>query len=275
MTRPARPKATWMAAVLLLAAASVRAAEAPAPAPEPTPPSGRVETEDRDKDGRKETTIYYTGSTIRRVEVDKNGDGQMDQWVDFAAGKRSKGEADADYDGRVDSWYVYSRQGALRFAMKDTNGDGTPDDYKILVKGRELVLRELDTNHDGKIDKRRMMKWGMIRSIPGQPAIPGYVNILREEDLDFDGIIDNYRERTEKGEKPRPSRLGKPIKTEPTLPMAEEPEPAPATGQKASAPGGSSLDPSSGKRKPGEAAGGRWKSTAQLVDEMNERYELE
>lgn len=91
----------------------------------------------------------------------------------------------------------------------DTNGDGKPDKFYTFLKGRMLVLREYDRNFDGKIDRRALAEWGTIRYGPGQPPMPGYLNLWSEEDNDFDGKIDVYKERGNKN--PPRDRIGKPI----------------------------------------------------------------
>ena len=109
---------------------------------------------------------------------------------------------------------------------KDTNGDGKPDRFSLFVKGRELVLREADRNFDGKIDRRALQRWNgdkkirtfinnRVSSIP----TPGYENVWVEEDNDYDGKVDVYKE---KGKKDAGNdRVGKPIDTRPTRPKAE------------------------------------------------------
>ncbi|MBI4352695.1 MAG: hypothetical protein HY593_02090, partial [Candidatus Omnitrophica bacterium] len=99
----------------------------------------------------------------------------------------------------------YTETGTLEGTARDTNGDGKPDQFKKLVKGRELVLKEYDRNFDGKIDKRVLAQWDVIRTQPGAPGIPGYRNVQREEDNDFDGKIDAYRE---KGVKDSTAKIG-------------------------------------------------------------------
>ncbi|MBI4432552.1 MAG: hypothetical protein HY592_03615 [Candidatus Omnitrophica bacterium] len=88
---------------------------------------------------------------------------------------------------------------------KDANNDGKPDSFKTFLKGRNLILREEDTNFDGKIDKRRLTQWDpdkklqifMNNRMQSTPN-PGYVTLWREEDTDFDGKMDFRKERGKK-----------------------------------------------------------------------------
>ncbi len=121
--------------------------------------------------------------------------------------------ADVDKDGKIDRWLQYDEKGAMKRDALDTNKDGKPDYWREFVKGRALIIREKDKNLDGKADYRSMDEWQIrkIPTVPGQPAIqiPGYVSLWREEDTDFDGKIDVYKERGNAGLKK--NRIGQPI----------------------------------------------------------------
>ncbi len=95
-----------------------------------------------------------------------------------------------------------------KITAKDTNGDGKPDQFKQFLKGRSLVLHEYDRNFDGKIDMRKLSEWAMIRPVPGESPLPGYRTVRREEDNDFDGIVDVYYDRNDKDSR---LRVGKKI----------------------------------------------------------------
>ena len=128
----------------------------------------------------------------------------------FAKGKKEKIE-DTDHNGKPDAWSKYDSCGQLKTKAKDTNGDGKPNQFIEFIKGRNLILKESDRNFDGKIDKRSLQEWGERRLVPGQPPIPGYVSLWTEEDNNFDGIVDVYKERHTST--PKESRAGKPIDT--------------------------------------------------------------
>ncbi len=99
---------------------------------------------------------------------------------------------------------------------KDTNHDGKPDRFTLFLKGRNLILREVDTNFDGKIDQRSLMEWDPNKKITvmtnrvEQIPNPGYSVIWMEEDRNFDGKIDAYREKGKK-EDPTSSKIGQPM----------------------------------------------------------------
>ena len=124
---------------------------------------------------------------------------------------------DADKDGKTDTWKYYDPQGHLSKSAHDSNGDGKPDQFKEMLKSRNLVLREYDRNFDAKIDKRSLVQWNPNKKVPSGMVnnrlqylnIPGYDTLWTEEDNDFDGKVDAYREHGNKN--PSTERIGKPI----------------------------------------------------------------
>ena len=184
----------------------------------------RIESADMDKDGKKETQFVYEGSKIVRELLDKNDDGKPDTTIQYQNGKRHHGEGASKFDGKIDTWYLYGVTGALRQIIKDSNGDNKPDEFFALLKGRNVMLREYDKNYDGRIDKRQLVEWSPNRlNIPGQAPIPGYVPLWTEEDKDFDGKIDAYREKGNK--EAAAAKIGKPIASQPA-PLPDETQPA-------------------------------------------------
>ena len=175
--------------------------------------------EDSDNDGRKETQVLYAEndkSIITKKVSDMNGDGRPDRTVDYKDGKPSTGEADANLDGKIDSWMRYDKGGKLAHAAKDTDGDGQPDQYRQMLKGRNLVLKTYDRNQDRRADKRSLLLWKEDKSIPvydgskmEKISVPGYVALWTEEDNNFDGKIDAYREKGD--DAPSKKKIGQPI----------------------------------------------------------------
>jgi hypothetical protein len=156
-----------------------------------------------------------------------------------AGGARAAEEVKKDEPG---VWKERNSNGKVARISRDTNDDGKPDYHQLLLQGRMLILREYDTNFDGKIDRRRLVEWATIKYGPGLPETPGYKNIWREEDTNFDGVTDVF---TEKGKQGVSDKIGKPMDT--------------------------TLTPI-----PGEG-GGEGKSSAgaqRLVDTQNEKYGL-
>jgi hypothetical protein len=221
----------------------------------------RIELEDEDHDGRKETKCFYEGNTIVRAEVDKNNDGKPDQFYTYKNGKLHTAEIDTDFDGKIDVWKYYDTRGKLWRKATDTNKDGKPDVWNEFVEAeRELMIQESDRNFDGKIDKRTLKKWNpnkkiqifsnnRMTSIPN----PGYETIWREEDNNFDGIIDVYWNRDKKAA----SKVGQPMDTALLNTLSADQESPQPSVQK---PGGTK------EPKKGE--------TQKLVDTMNQRYGL-
>ena len=123
---------------------------------------------------------------------------------------------DKNNDGKTDTWLDRDEKGALKYSAKDTNGDGKPDVFTQYIKGRNLILREFDKNDDGKIDERALVQWDSNRRTPlydgGRMTCiptPGYTALWVEEDKDFDGKIDVYREKGNKN--PPKDKIGQPI----------------------------------------------------------------
>jgi hypothetical protein len=135
-------------------------------------------------------------------------------WTAWAAPKPK--EIDKDGDGKTDIWEIYDAKGRLKNTARDTNKDGKPDQFIELIKGRQLIIKEQDRNFDGQIDRRALAEFkpdkkipiysgGKMTNIPN----PGYVNLWVEEDNDFDGKIDVYKERGNK--EPSKAKIGTPI----------------------------------------------------------------
>ena len=192
----------------------------------------RMEELDENKDGRKEAKMFYDeqGNKIHG-EVDMNGDGISDRFVKFKNGKRFTAESDTNFDGKIDAWEVYDEKGVLKRRAKDSNKDGKPDQFYEMLKGKNLLMKEYDRNYDGKIDKRQLVEWGMIKYGPKTTPIPGYKTVWKEEDNNFDGKIDVYREKGNK--EAAKKKIGKPIDTltraqvEATKPPEPSPSPTP------------------------------------------------
>jgi len=138
----------------------------------------------------------------------------------FAAEKPEIKTADKNGDGKIDLW-TYLKEGRTIRTARDTNADGKPDRYSLFIKGRNLVLRETDVNFDGKIDQRALASWDGNKKImaggvpPRSIPNPGYDNLWKEVDNDFDGKIDVVREKGKKGDPA--GRTGKKMNTKPTL----------------------------------------------------------
>ena len=128
--------------------------------------------------------------------------------------------ADKNGDGKIDLW-TYLKEGKTTRTARDTNGDGKSDRYSLFIKGRNLVLRETDVNFDGKIDQRALASWDGNKKIitggvpPRSIPNPGYDNLWKEIDSDFDGKIDLAREKGKKGD--AAGRIGKKMNTKSTL----------------------------------------------------------
>lgn len=187
------------------------------------------------------TSQAFAAETVK--ETDKNGDGKTDmrEWMNGSLNVKT--EEDTDLDGKVDVWRKYDAKGTLIFEMYDSDKNGTPNEFTTLLSGRLTVMKESDQNEDGRVDRRMVCEWGS-RRLPDRTEMPGYIPLWREEDKDFDGIIDDYMDRSDPTNSK--TRIGKKIDTQ----TAE---------QKAAS------DPGPGSTKgPGE----------RRMDDLNEKYGL-
>lgn len=166
---------------------------------------------------------------------------------------------DKDGDGKIDQWLSYNSANRLLQKATDTNKDGKPDQFSTPLNGsREFVLKEYDRNFDGKIDKRTLTRWDGDKTIPivmgnsvRRSPNPGYVTIWKEEDDDFDSVIDKYYMKKDKAKKEQlaETKVGQPIDIRPAQVSEEAEKPK-------------------GKKDSGGAKEGS------LVQSMNERHGL-
>ena len=141
---------------------------------------------------------------LEKEELDTNDDGVIDQTFYYEDDKKVRREADKNFDGKIDQWDYYDHEEAYRSTAKDTNLDGKPDKWRY-IEGPGVNLHEYDKNFDGKIDSRWLSQFMMDKRL----KFPRHLYIWKEEDQDFDGVIDVYRVRGEKD--PQPTRIGTPI----------------------------------------------------------------
>lgn len=187
----------------------------------------REELVDENGDGRKETRVWTENGRKTRSESDRDGDGRFERTLQYdAEGKKQRAEEDRDGDGAIDVWTHYGK-GFVREA-KDTNKDGRPDEITTRMKGRLILLKEYDRNFDGLVDKRKWSEWGSRRLAPGQPEVPGYQTMWREEDDDFDGRIDHAFVKGDAAA--AKAKIGKPMEGAPYRSAEERAKEAAAAG---------------------------------------------
>lgn len=148
---------------------------------------------------------------------DTNGDGRNDREITYENGVKSIEKKDLDSDGFFETTYFYDKKGRLRRKEVDTNRDGKPDKWYFFEKGGAAVLKEYDLNFDGKVDKRKKDELGVDRITKTQR----FMTMWREEDTDFDGIIDLYRVKGVKS--PSPDKKGQPMDPNPRVNIEEAP----------------------------------------------------
>lgn len=143
-----------------------------------------------------------------------------------AAEKPKDGEQrlDRDNDGRKETLAVYKNGKRVRTAV-DSNADGKEDQFSLFLQGRDLVLKEKDTNFDGKIDWRSLQQFNPNKKMTvmqgnraQQLPLPGYDALWKQIDNNFDGKIDIFHV---KGRKDAELKTGGPIKLKPTLEVSD------------------------------------------------------
>lgn len=118
----------------------------------------------------------------------------------FAADPKLAGQtvpADQDRDGRPDHWITYNDNGVRVLISSDTNGDGKPDYWKHPIRGL-MILKERDTNFDGRVDDRQVSDFIYDKAL----KINRNLYLWRETDTDFDGTVDVYKVRGNKNPVP-------------------------------------------------------------------------
>ena len=193
-------------------------------------PTQEPDKTDTKKDEQKGVKFVYQGGKVVKELQDKNDDGKPDVTIYYQNGQKHHGESASHFDGKIDTWYIYGEKGVLRQIGKDTNGDGKPNQFITMIKGRNLILKEYDRNFDGRIDKRKLVEWSASRlRLPRQAPLPGYVPLWIESDDNYDGKIDKY---TEKGNKnASKEKIGQMIDGQPASAPHEE-KSAPASSEK-------------------------------------------
>lgn len=175
---------------------------------------------------------YGAAQAIGASTEDANGDGRPDTFIyKTDAGKKERVEFDKNFDGKIDAWSYYLESGASFRSARDTNGDGRPDKWNYAVKGRDKALREEDRNFDGKVDRRVLSAWAFRKDIKSW----GYAALYREDDDDFDGVIDFWREKKDPKVPPSPDRKGQKMEQHPRTDKSEPKKEAESVslGQKA------------------------------------------
>lgn len=169
-------------------------------------PSGQTEMFlDENEDGRNETVLYLSSGTVVFSKTDKDGDGRYEMETQYLDGKKHVAELDYDGDGRPETWIYFDVNEKVRRRARDKNSDGKPDHWYYQLETREQdrgQIREYDKNYDGKVDKREMTLFQLNKTTKAHQHIWQW----KEEDKDFDGVIDLYRVRGEKN--PQPDKTG-------------------------------------------------------------------
>ncbi len=158
-----------------------------------------------DEKGAVTRTVYDDDMPVS-TEIDVNADGTPDKVISFIKGKRHIERGDRNLDGKTDYERLHNSKGSMIQELRDSNADEKWDSFATFPQGtREIVLRETDRNFDGKIDRRSYEMWDANKSIVVPQAtgfsrtpVPGYSVVWAEEDDDYDGIIDQYRNREDK-----------------------------------------------------------------------------
>jgi hypothetical protein len=121
--------------------------------------------------------LYQPDGKIERLLYDQNGDGRADMVVMYGAnGKPSVSEIDGNIDGVVDRWEYFDESGDLAKTGRARRQPGKPDVWDVVDKTGETSRLEFDEDGDGKVDRTEYVSRGKV--------------FLEELDTDHDGKPD-------------------------------------------------------------------------------------
>ncbi|MGH7198123.1 MAG: hypothetical protein ACREH5_05240 [Candidatus Omnitrophota bacterium] len=143
-------------------------------------------SKDLDRDGYRESIVFYNGKLIQKVLMDADHDGKMESVIFYKNGYRDRAERDTDLDGRIDFWVSYYFTGAPWKIAKDRNRDGAPDTWEYIKEGA-VYKWELDRNFDGRADVR--IAYDLPHLATAKAA--GKEILKQLHDNDFDGVFED------------------------------------------------------------------------------------
>lgn len=165
--------------------------------------AGTVRKTDLDGDGDKEANVYYEGSKIAKIVMDKNHDGKADATIYYRNGFRDYGELDGNYDGFVDTVILYYFTGVPASIAVDRNGDAKPERWTYFKNGI-IYKRDWDRNYDGIPDYRIHFSTKADLRADTKGDIQA---IVKEYDDNFDGIFEKKISTKKKSRAKRVSAL--------------------------------------------------------------------
>lgn len=130
--------------------------------------------------------LYQPDGRLDRLLYDGNGDGRAEMVVIYAPnGKPLVSEIDTDIDGVVDRWEYFDSRGNLARTGHARHTPGTADAWEVVDKAGEPSRFEFDENGDGKVDRSEYLSNGQV--------------FLEELDTDHDGKPDRRSFRAPDG----------------------------------------------------------------------------
>lgn len=110
---------------------------------------------DRDGDRRADVVVLYgPRGTMAASEIDTDLDGVVDRWESFDDGGRLRRVGRARrVPGTPDEWDSVGADGLTGQRESDDDGDGRVD-HLAYTSGGAVFLEEIDTDHDGAVDRR-------------------------------------------------------------------------------------------------------------------------
>ncbi len=137
----------------------------------------------------------------RSLDADRDGAPEEIRYEDPATGAVVRVDQDEDYDGAIDTWVAYE-SGLPSEIVRDTDGDGRPDEWETYGRDGRMAGREVDRNRDGSRDATYRYEGGSLVEERHQPDGSGsglrtihYQDrevVRTEEDTNGTGRIDTW-----------------------------------------------------------------------------------
>ena len=144
----------------------------------PEPPTARLELLEK----AATQSVYAADGHLERVLRDANGDRRADTQLLFRAdGSLEGAEIDEDLDGVVDRWEAFRTDGSLDRVGWARHTPGRPDAWERYEGARQPIRRDFDDDGDSRVERSEVIEGGRV--------------VRDELDTDADGRIDRRLDR--------------------------------------------------------------------------------